>query len=80
MNTAAGGNGGWSGYGQEKNNEPATDWSQFLPGHAKDPTRSLAGGNAQNLQIQPKEVNIWNRISDRLKARCSQGLLRDCVP
>lgn len=60
------------------------DLRQFLPGGKNDPTRKLAGGNGPGLgtgtQIQSQSVNIWNRISERFKSRCIQGLLRDCIP
>ncbi len=69
---------GQGGYGQE---EPGLDLSQFLPGGKQDPTRKIAGiAESVNFQIQSKDVNIWSRISERIKARCSQGLLRDCIP
>ena len=69
---------GQGGYGQD---EPGLDLSQFLPGGRQDPTRKIAGiAESANFQIQSKEVNIWSRISERIKARCSQGLLRDCIP
>ncbi len=77
------GDGGGGGYNPSSNNNPYDDMnlSDYLPGgknYAGD--RKLAGGNATNFQIQSKEVNIFNRISERIRARCSQGLLRDCIP
>lgn len=70
--------GGGYGHGADDN----IDLSQFLPGGKRDPTapRNVAGVAGANYQIQSKEVNIWNRISDRIRTRCSQGLLRDCIP
>lgn len=58
--------------------------SEFLPGGAKDPFkgRAIAGSmsGTNNFQIQSKEVNLFSRISERIKSRCAQGLLRDCIP
>lgn len=58
--------------------------SEFLPGGAKDPFkgRGLAGSTTGtgNFQIQSKDVNLFSRISERIKSRCAQGLLRDCIP
>jgi hypothetical protein len=54
------------------------DLKQFLPGGAKDPTRKLAGDSPARAEIHPQTVNIWQRISLRIRARCAQGLLRDC--
>lgn len=80
MNTSTGGSGGWSGYEKGGSGaEAPVDWSQWLPG-GKNAARQLAGGNARIVQIQSKEVNIWSRISDHIRARCNQGLLRDCIP
>ncbi len=80
-------NGGASGgytYGQGGNDQMrGMDLRQFLPGGKNDPTRKLAGGaglQGTGTQIQSQSVNIWNRISERFKSRCSQGLLRDCIP
>jgi hypothetical protein len=73
--------GGFSGYGQQGAApfKPGMDLRQFLPGGKSDPTRKIAGG-AASFQIQPQTVNIWSRISERFRARCTQGLLRDCNP
>jgi hypothetical protein len=68
-----------SGYSAPPPQEMA-DLSRFLPKLNSNVLRGLAGGNAQVVQINSKDVNIWNRISDRIKSRCSQGLLRDCIP
>jgi hypothetical protein len=83
MDMKTGGSGGYN-YGAR---EPASEYqgldlSQFLPGGKQDPTRRLAGARAggTSIEIQSKDVNIWNRISDRIRSRCNQGLLRDCVP
>lgn len=58
--------------------------SEFLPGGAKDPFkgRAIAGqmNGTGNFQIQSKDVNLFSRISERIKSRCAQGLLRDCIP
>ena len=78
QNGAAGG--GFSGYGAQGGDgykAGMVDLRQFLPGGKNDPTRKLAGG-AATFQIQPQTVNIWSRISERFRARCTQGLLRDC--
>lgn len=80
MNMAPSSSGGFGGYGQAV--EPqGVELSQFLPGGAKDPTR-MPAGLAVNIrgQVNGAQVDIWNRISDRVRARCSQGLLRDCIP
>ncbi len=72
---------GFSGYGggREPASESGLDWSQFLPGHSKDP-RKLAGLAHAESGINSKDVNIWTMISEHIRARCSQGLLRDCIP
>lgn len=85
MNMKNGEAGGGYTYGQGNpygHDDAGLDLSQFLPGGKQDPTRKLAGmaSGGGNFQIQSKEVNIWSRISERIKARCSQGLLRDCIP
>ena len=56
------------------------DLRPFLPGQSKDPLRGLAGNNPRIAEIQGKGVDIWLRISDRIKNHCNQGLLRDCTP
>lgn len=84
MNMKNGESGGGYTYGQGQfsQEEEGLDLSQFLPGGKQDPFRKLAGAssNPASFQIQSKDVNIWARISARIKARCSQGLLRDCIP
>jgi hypothetical protein len=79
MTMTPGGSGGFSGYGHGDSYDANVDLAQFLP---KDPARVLAGGQmrAAAPQINTSSVNIWNRISEHIKARCTQGLLRDCVP
>ncbi len=74
--------GGFSGYGRGAEAGSKMDLSQFLPGGAKDPARAMAGLAKPTLsrQVNNAGVNIWNRISDHIRTRCSQGLLRDCVP
>ncbi|MGE4132720.1 MAG: hypothetical protein AB7F86_13840 [Bdellovibrionales bacterium] len=79
--TNGGGGGGFSGYGTASTGHEGMDLKQFLPGGAQDPNRKVAGAiNPSAMQIQPQSVNIWNRISERIRSRCSQGLLRDCIP
>lgn len=85
QNGASGG--GFSGYGAGNDGGMrGMDLRQFLPGGKNDPTRKLAGGanmggmRGAGTQIQSQSVNIWNRISERFKSRCIQGLLRDCIP
>jgi len=56
------------------------DLSQFLPGGPKDPARGLASVANSPNQIQPASVNIFARMSARIRSRCAQGLLRDCGP
>ncbi len=86
MKMDADGSGGFSGYGSGSNTAASgyrvgMDLKQFLPGGTKDPARKLAGqGFAERADIQSAGVNIWERISDRFRNRCAQGLLRDCVP
>lgn len=87
MKMAADGSGGFSGYGSGSSTTSGNgykvgmDLKQFLPGGAKDPSRRIAGsGSAREIEIQSAGVNIWERISDRFRNRCAQGLLRDCVP
>lgn len=84
MNMKSGDSGGYS-YNNGSLHEDTMNLADFLPGGKNDPTkRNVAGIGAgtatTNFQIQSKDVNIWNRISDRIKSRCSQGLLRDCIP
>lgn len=69
--------GGGAGSGYENLN-----LGDYLPGGKNDPRRGLAAAGAARIGngINSKDVNIFNRISERLKARCSAGLLRDCVP
>ena len=74
------GESGGSGYNYGGMQADGLDLREFLPGGSKDPTRKVAGGSATNFQIQSRDVNIWARISERIKSRCSQGLLRDCIP
>lgn len=83
INVKSGENGGYS-YGSGVGADSGMNLGDFLPGGRQDPSkRALAGqamtGNS-HFQIQAKDVNIWNRISERIKSRCSQGLLRDCIP
>lgn len=86
MNMQNGGGSGGYTYGQGgQDGMRGMDLRQFLPGGKSDPTRKLAGGNGlgiggAGMQIQSQSVNIWNRITERIKSRCSQGLLRDCIP
>ena len=83
MNLKSGENGGYN-YGGGVGSDSGLNLGDFLPGGKQDPSkRALAGQTAtgnSNFQIQAKDVNIWNRISERIKSRCSQGLLRDCIP
>ncbi len=81
MQLQNGGGGGFSGYGGGGSGDfkPGMDLRQFLPGGKNDPTRKIAGG-ASSFEIQPQTVNIWSRISERFRARCTAGLLRDCGP
>lgn len=79
MQLQSGSGGGFGGYGKGAAGQQM-DLSQFLPGGAKDPTRRIAGQNAESVQINSREVNIWNRISERFRARCVAGRLKDCVP
>lgn len=82
MNMATTSSGGFTGYGRPT--DPSKlDLSQFLPGASKDPGRAIAGlANKVTYdgQVNRPQTNIWNRISDQFRARCSQGLLKDCVP
>lgn len=82
MQMQTGGNGGYS-YGQGTGEFEQLRLADYLPGGAKyngagRATAGLAGGTG--MQIQSKSVNIWNRISDVVRGRCAQGLLRDCGP
>ena len=84
MNMQSGDSGGYSygGGGSGSSGYEGMDLSQYLPGGRHDPGRRLAGfgGGGINSQILSRDVNIWNRISDRIRNRCNQGLLRDCSP
>ncbi len=83
MNMKSGESGGGYSYGggYAHNSEDNLDLSAFLPGGKQDPTRKLAGASSTgNFQIQSKDVNLFSRISERIKSRCAQGLLRDCIP
>jgi len=80
MDMSTNGGGGFGGY-----TAPAMEHlnlAEFLPGGKNDPVkRGLAGASEPRVvQIQSREVNIWSRISDHIRMRCTQGLLRDCVP
>ena len=79
MSTATGGASGGFTYGKgTKPEAEQVDWRQFLPGGAKDPTRKPAGATPARVEIQPSTTNIFQRVSERLRARCAAGLLRDC--
>jgi hypothetical protein len=78
-----GGGGGFSSYGSGDPGIQPLNLAEFLPGGRHDPTRKLAGALATGLPqngIQGKNVNIFNRISEHIRRRCAQGLLRDCGP
>jgi hypothetical protein len=81
MQLQNGGGGGFGGYGGGAPAEykSGVNLRDFLPGGKNDPTRKIAGG-ASSFEIQPQTVNIWSRISERFRARCTAGLLRDCEP
>ncbi len=82
MNMKSGESGGYTYGGGPNFDDTQMNLADFLPGGKQDPTkRNIAGvAGGSNFQIQAKDVNIWHRISERIRARCSQGLLRDCVP
>jgi hypothetical protein len=86
MNLKNGESGGGYTYGGRNGsgNESNFDLSSFLPGGKHDPFkgRNVAGkiSGTGNFQIQSKDVNLFSRISERIKSRCAQGLLRDCIP
>jgi hypothetical protein len=86
MNMKNGESGGGYTYGGRgtESGDSNFDLSSFLPGGKHDPFkgRSLAGtaSGTGNFQIQSKDVNLFSRISERIKSRCAQGLLRDCIP
>lgn len=72
--------GGFRGYGSGSDSQ-GVDLSQFLPNGAKDPNKKLAGlRDPKVTDIQGKDVNMFNRVSERIQSRCAQGLLRDCIP
>jgi hypothetical protein len=84
MNMKSGEGGGGYNYNGGLHEE-SMNLADFLPGGKNDPTKRNVAGigpgtTTTNFQIQAKDVNIWNRISERIKSRCSQGLLRDCIP
>jgi hypothetical protein len=78
------GGGGYTYGGRNPSSDSNFDLSSFLPGGKHDPFkgRNVAGAasGTGNFQIQSKDVNLFSRISERIKSRCAQGLLRDCIP
>jgi hypothetical protein len=78
------GGGGYTYGGRNPSSDSNFDLSSFLPGGKHDPFkgRNVAGtaSGTGNFQIQSKDVNLFSRISERIKSRCAQGLLRDCIP
>lgn len=80
LSTATGGAGGGFNYNKDGGNDlNGFALASYLPG-GKNAARATAGINSPKSQINDKQVNIWNRISIHFQARCSQGLLRDCIP
>lgn len=71
--------GGFSGYGGGGNARArrSFDLKQFLPGGKKDPTRKIAGGDI-HADIGPSHVDIWGRLSNRVKEICKLNRLYDC--
>lgn len=75
--------GGFSGYGGRAQNEEdmpyeGLDLKKFLPGGAMDPSRRVAGALVNSGQINSKSANIFERISQRMKAVCETNRLKDC--
>lgn len=75
--------GGFSGYGGRNQNEEdmpyeGLDLKKFLPGGAMDPSRRVAGALVNSGQINNKNANIFERISQRMKAVCETNRLKDC--
>lgn len=72
--------GGFSGYGgPERRTRSSFDLKQFLPGGKKDPTRRLAGmAGASMTEIGPSHIDIWTRMSNRVKEICKLNRLYDC--
>jgi len=75
--------GGFSGYGgyERQENDPeyqGMDLKKYLPGGEMDPSRRLAGTLVTTGQINGKNTNIFESISQRIKAVCSTNRLKDC--
>ena len=74
---------GFSGYGSGYSADEdlpyeGMDLKKFLPGGDMDPSRRLAGALVNSGQINDKNANIFERISQRMKAVCGTNRLKDC--
>ena len=57
------------------------DLAQYLPGGRRDPTKVILGltrEQAESLGIHGKYVNIFEKITDRIRAKCALHELWDC--
>lgn len=71
--------GGFAGYGQGGPKSASKfDLKQFLPGGEKDPVRKLAGVGLPSPEIGPREMDIWDRVTKRVKEICKLNRLYDC--
>lgn len=74
-----GGGGGFGGGRGLASEESGTiDLKAYLPGGQLDPNARLGGMRPFGNQIHGKFVDIWNRISDRMREKCRAGKLTGC--
>ncbi len=66
-----------SDFGSNTPVEVGVDLRNYLPGGKRDPARRLAG-NSVRAEINSKEQDIWQKISNKLTERCRLGRLWRC--
>ena len=84
-NTSSKNNGGFRGYGKKRGIAKKTfssnkfDLKKFLPGGRKAPKRGLANTlGVTQRSIASKHTDIWEKISNRYRSYCQNGVLKDC--
>ncbi len=77
---SSGGFSGYGGGGQPAEEIPyeGMDLKKFLPDGALDPNRRLASTLVSAGEINDKNANIFEKISQRMKAVCNTKRLKDC--